>query len=126
MAKILIVDDDPDFVQVTRIILEKNNHKVLSASNGDAGYQRAKEDHPDLLVLDIMMDSVLDGLYLSERMHADSELRNVPIIMVTSIANVEYAELFPTDETIHINAFLSKPFSSDELMQQVKKHLTKR
>lgn len=125
MAKILIVDDDPDFVRATRLILEKNNHQVITASSGDAGFQRAKTDNPDLLVIDVMMDTVLDGLSLSQRMHDDTEMRKIPIIMVTSIANTDYAELFPTDEYIHINAFLSKPFSSDELIRQVNKYLPK-
>jgi CheY-like chemotaxis protein len=125
MARILIVDDDPDFIRATRMILEKNNHQVITANSGDAGYQRAKADNPDMLVLDVMMDTVLDGLSLSQRMHDDPELRNIPIIMVTSIANTDYAELFPTDEYIHINAFLSKPFSGEQLMQQVNKHLPK-
>jgi len=125
MAKVLIVDDDPDFVRATRLILEKNNHEVITASSGDAGYQRAKTDSPDMLVLDVMMDTVLDGLSLSQRMHEDAEMRKIPIIMVTSIANTDYAELFPTDEYIHINAFLSKPFSSEELIRQVNKHLPK-
>jgi len=125
MAKILIVDDDPDFVRATRMILEKNNHQVITASSGDTGFQRAKADNPDMLVLDVMMDTVLDGLSLSQRMHEDADMRKTPIIMVTSIANTDYAELFPTDEYIHINAFLSKPFSSDELMRQVNKYLPK-
>jgi len=125
MAKILIVDDDPDFVRATRLILEKNNHQVITASSGDAGFQRAKTDNPDMLVLDVMMDTVLDGLSLSQRLHDDADMRKIPIIMVTSIANTDYAELFPTDEYIHINAFLSKPFSSDELMRQVNKYLPK-
>ena len=125
MAKILIVDDDPDFVRATRLILEKNNHQVITASSGDAGFQRAKTDNPDMLVLDVMMDTVLDGLSLSQRLHDDADMRKIPIIMVTSIANTDYAELFPTDEYIHINAFLSKPFSSDELMRQVNIHLPK-
>ena len=125
MANILIVDDDPDFIRAMRMILEKNNHQVNTANSGDAGYQRAKADKPDMLVLDVMMDTVLDGLSLSQRMHDDPELRSIPIIMVTSIANTDYAELFPTDEYIHINAFLSKPFSGDQLMRQVNKYLPK-
>ena len=105
MAKILIVDDDPDFVSTTRIVLERAGHEVIHASSGDAGYERAKAERPDLMVLDVIMDSVLDGVSTSERMHDDPMLRDVPIIMVTSIANTDYAALFPTDEYIHINAF---------------------
>jgi len=125
MPKILVVDDDPDFVSATKIILEKNNHVVISAPSGDTGYRRAREDKPDLVILDVIMDTVLDGLSVSQRMHDDPDLRDVPIIMVTSIANTDYAELFPTDEFIHINAFLSKPISADELIRQVNKYLPK-
>jgi len=123
MAKILIVDDDPDFVNATRIILEKNNHQVITASSGDTGFRRAREEKPDLLILDVIMDTVLDGLSVSQRMHDDAELNKIPIIMVTSIANSDYAELFPTDEYIHINAFISKPITSEGLIRQVNKIL---
>jgi CheY-like chemotaxis protein len=125
MAKILIIDDDPDFVRATRIILEKHNHETITADGGDAGYNRAVEEKPDLVILDVMMDTVLDGLSVSQRMHDDPKLEETPIIMVTSIANTDYAELFPTDEYIHINAFMSKPISADQLMRQVSKHLPK-
>jgi two-component system, OmpR family, alkaline phosphatase synthesis response regulator PhoP len=125
MAKILIIDDDPDFVRATRIILEKHNHETITADGGDAGYNRAVKEKPDLVILDVMMDTVLDGLSVSQRMHDDPKLKETPIIMVTSIANTDYAELFPTDEYIHINAFMSKPISADQLMRQVNKHLPK-
>ena len=125
MAKILVVDDDPDFVRATKLVLEKNGHEVISASSGDTGFRRAKEDHPAMVVLDVIMDTVLDGLSVTQRMHDDAELQDIPIIMVTSIANTDYAELFPTDEFIHINAFLSKPFSAEALMKQVNKYLPK-
>ncbi|MGW8251024.1 MAG: response regulator [Anaerolineales bacterium] len=123
MAKILVVDDDPDFINATKIVLEKNDHQVITASSGDTGYQRALDDEPDLMILDVIMDTVLDGLSLSQRMHDNPSLRDIPIIMVTSIANTDYAELFPTDEYIHINAFMSKPITADELMRQVNKYL---
>jgi CheY-like chemotaxis protein len=119
MAKILVVDDDPDFVEAMRIVLEKADHQVISAASGDEGLKRVKEDQPDLVILDVIMDTVLDGLSMSQRMHDVVELRHVPIIMVTSIANTDYAALFPTDEYIHISAFLSKPISPDELIRQV-------
>lgn len=123
MAKILIVDDDPDFVEATRIILEKHQHQVISAGSGDAGFKRVQQDRPDLIILDVIMDTVLDGLSVSQRLNDDPALRNIPIIMVTSIANTDYAELFPTDESIHINAFLSKPISPEQLIKQVNKLL---
>ena len=123
MAKILIVDDDPDFQNATRIVLEKEGHAIISAESGNEGYRRAKEDQPDLIVLDVMMDSVLDGLSMSRQMYEDTEVRDIPIIMVTSIANTDYAELFPTDDYIHIRAFMSKPIDPAKLIKRVNKLL---
>jgi CheY-like chemotaxis protein len=126
MARILIVDDDPDFTDTTRMVLEKAGHTVTNATSGDLGFKRAKEEKPDLIVLDVIMDSVLDGVSMSQNMHDDPEMRSTPIIMVTSIANTDYAELFPTDDYIHISAFLSKPVAPASLIKQVDKLLSKR
>ena len=87
MAKILVVDDDPDFVEATRMVLEKAGHKVISASNGKTGVMRVREDEPDLVILDVIMDSVLEGLSVSQQIHDAAELAETPIIMVTSIAS---------------------------------------
>ena len=119
MSKILIVDDDPDFVDSTRMVLEAHGHKVTGAANSDEGWAKVQEERPDLVILDVVMTSVLDGLQMSQRMHDDIALRGIPILMVTSIANIDYAALFPTDESIHIDAFLSKPVSPDRLFIEV-------
>ena len=119
MAKILVVDDDPDFVEATRMVLDKAGHKVISASNGKSALRRAREDKPDLIVLDVIMDTVLEGLSVSQKIHETPELTQIPIIMVTSIASSEYAGLFPTDEYVHVNAFLTKPVPAAELLRQV-------
>lgn len=123
MAKILIVDDDPDFVEATRMILEKAGHSTLSAASGNECYQKMKSEKPDLVILDVIMDTVLDGLTITQRIHEDEEINQIPIIMVTSIANTDYAALFPTDEYIHINAFMSKPVEPAELIRQINKLL---
>lgn len=126
MAKILIVDDDPDFTEATRIVLESVGHTVLNATSGDKGFARAREEKPDLIVLDVIMDSVLDGVSMSQSMYDDPEMRSTPIIMVTSIANTDYAELFPTDDHLHIQAFLTKPVAPARLLKQVDKLLAKK
>lgn len=123
MAKILVVDDDPDFVDATRIVLEKEGHTVLHAANGSEGYRQAGIEKPDLVILDVIMDSVLDGLSMSQQMYDDASTRPIPILMVTSIANTDYADLFPMDDTIHIRAFMSKPINPSALIKQVNKLL---
>jgi CheY-like chemotaxis protein len=118
MAKILIVDDDPDFVETTRLVLESAGHEVITAADGDAGIRSVEKDSPDMVILDIIMASVLDGLSVSARMADNPAWRDIPILMVTSIANSDYAALFPTDEYIHIDAFVSKPISPDVLLSR--------
>lgn len=125
MTKILIVDDDPDFVNATRMVLEKEGFTVVSAPGGKAGIQKAQEQQPDLIILDVMMDSVLDGLSTCRKMHGMPETTNIPIIMVTSIANTDYAALFPTDEYIHMDAFLSKPVDPERLIKKIRRILPK-
>lgn len=118
-AKILIVDDDPDFVEYTRTVLENSDYRVISAGDSDQGMLVLTRDKPDLVVLDVIMSSVLDGLSMSQRMADDPDLKDVPVVMVTSIANTDYLALFPTDESIHIDAFLTKPIAPAELLRQI-------
>jgi CheY-like chemotaxis protein len=118
-AKILVVDDDPDFVEAMRLTLEPNGYRVLSAANGDEGLAKVKSESPDLVILDVIMSSVLDGLQMSRRMQENPEHKRIPILMVTSIANTDYAALFPTDEYISIDGFLSKPVAPNVLLERV-------
>ena len=119
MVKVMVVDDDPDFVEITRIILEGNGYKVNTAANGDQALEAMREDVPDLLLLDIMMTHALDGLDVSHVMSEDPVLKEVPIIMISSIADSPSAGLFPTDEYVPIDTWISKPVQPDELLQKV-------
>ena len=123
MTKILIVDDDPDFVEATRIVLEAEGYETLSAADGDEGLLVTRAEKPDLIILDVIMSSILDGLNVSQQLQDDPDHKDIPIIMVTSIANTDYAALFPTDEYVHIDAFMTKPVPPDQLIGQVKRLL---
>jgi len=125
MTRILIVDDDPDFVETTRLVLESAGYEVLSAANGAEGLRQVTANQPDLVILDVIMASVLDGLNLSRQMADNPLLHDIPILMVTSIANTDYAALFPTDEYIHIDGFVSKPIAPKDLLRHAAR-LTKR
>jgi len=123
MAKILVVDDDPDFVEFTRIVLEREGHTVVSAAGGGEALDKIANDKPDLIVLDVIMDTVLDGLSVSQELEEHAEYKQIPIIMITSIANSDYAELFPTDEYVHLDTFLTKPVAPERLVKEINRLL---
>lgn len=123
MATILVVDDDPDFCEITRTVLEGEGYRVRTAANGDQALSSMRSDPPDLVILDVMMSSVLDGLDVSDRMLADARLKKIPIIMVSSIASSEYAGMFPTDAYVGIDAWISKPVAPQTLLSKVNQFL---
>lgn len=122
---VLVVDDDPDFVEITRMILEARGYQVISAMNGNQALANMQQERPDLVILDVMMSCVLDGLDVTRKMQADAELRDIPVIMVSSIASSPYADMFPTDEHLSVDAWISKPVQPDDLLKTVQRCLTR-
>jgi CheY-like chemotaxis protein len=119
MAKVLVVDDDPDFVKVTTKVLEKAGHQVVSASNGAKALKAMRQDVPDIVLLDVMMSYILDGLDVSREMAEDPALKDVPVIMVTSLTGVKGSGMFPTDEYVPVDEWLTKPVDPDTLLGRV-------
>ena len=119
MAKILLVDDDPDFVNITRTVLQSQNHEVKTATNGQKALAAMRADKPDVVLLDIMMSYILDGVDVTHEMAADPDLKDIPVIMVTSLASTPDADVFPTDEHVSVDGWMSKPIKPDELLAEV-------
>jgi len=119
MATILIADDDPDFVQIIRTILTAEGYDVLNAKDGDEALRTIRESSVDLILLDVMMASVLDGLSLAHEMQADQALRDTPVIMISSIISSPHASMFPTDEYIPIDAWMTKPVQPEALLEKI-------
>jgi len=120
MAKVLVVDDDPDFVRATTKVLAKAGYEVASASSGAKALQTIRKDPPDLVLLDIMMSYVLDGLDVSREMAADPDLRDIPVIMVTSLTGVKGSAMFPSDEYVPVDEWLTKPVHPEALLERVR------
>lgn len=115
------MDDDPDFVEMTRTVLESKGYRVLSAASGNEALALMRRQHPSLVILDVMMEGLLDGLDASRAMRLDANLQRIPIIMVSSIASSEYAGMFPTDEYLPADTFLSKPVNPARLLEEVER-----
>jgi CheY-like chemotaxis protein len=119
MPKVLVVDDDPDFVKVTSKVLTKAGYEVVSAANGAKALQAMRQESPDVVLLDIMMSYILDGLDVSREMAEDPELKDIPVIMVTSLTGVKGSGMFPTDEYVPVDEWLSKPVDPETLLDRV-------
>jgi CheY-like chemotaxis protein len=119
MAKVLVVDDDPDFVNYASKVLGKAGHEVVSAANGAKALQAMRQEVPDVVLLDIMMSYILDGLDVSREMAEDPSLKDVPVIMVTSLTGVRGSGVFPTDEYVPADEWISKPVDPDTLLERV-------
>ena len=102
MTKVLIVDDDPDFVEITGMILKRDGYEVTSAASGDEALTTMRASRPDVFLLDVMMSTVLDGVNVSFAMSEDPTLKDIPIVMISSIPDSPNADQFPTDEEITV------------------------
>jgi CheY-like chemotaxis protein len=125
MAKILVVDDDKDFIKITKMILQANNYEIVTAANGEQGLQVMRREKPDLVILDVMMSYILDGLDVRRTMAEDNELKNIPVIMATSLTAVKAKGSLPTDEYVPTAEWVHKPIDPDTLLERVKKALSK-
>ena len=121
--KILVVDDDPDFVAVTKTILAKEGYQVTTASNGDEALAAMKKELPNLVLMDVMMKTPLEGVAVSQKMFADPVLSKIPIVMISSIASTDKAGLLPDNAHIPIDAWIDKPVKPESLLNTVKRFL---
>jgi DNA-binding response OmpR family regulator len=125
MTKILVVDDDKDFIKITQMILQANNYGVVTASNGEEGLKVMRAEKPDLVILDVMMSYILDGLDVRRTMAEDKDLKDIPVIMATSLTAARAKGTLPTDEYVPSAEWVHKPIDPDTLLERVKKVLSK-
>jgi len=118
-AKILIVDDEPDLVETLRFALELEGYNVLVAVNGEEGLNTARQEKPDLILLDLMLPK-LDGYKVCRLLKFDERYKSIPILMLT--AKTQDKDRILGKET-GANEYLTKPFDMDELMAKIKSYL---
>ena len=123
-AKILLVDDDADFVETTRTVLESKPYEVLIARNGEEGLKRAREDRPDLILLDVIMPAK-DGFTVAERLKDSPELSGIPVLMLTSFGQRRGETSIPVRRGYSLEAedYLEKPIKPEDLLAKVGEHL---
>ncbi len=115
-GEILIIDDDPDFVEIAKTALEANGFSVRCAPTGPEGLEQMREKKPDLVFLDVIMVMPDEGVYVSDEIAQDPVLRDVPVVMISSIVESGYTGHFPTDRPLHVRMFLDKPVPLPKLI----------
>jgi CheY-like chemotaxis protein len=120
-ATILLIDDDPDFVEATCAVLESMPYEVLVAHDGDEGLAKAREAHPDLVILDMIMP-VKDGFQVLEELQADPTLADIPVMLLTGLAN-GVVRPASADTLAAVADYIDKPIKPTELLQRIEKLL---
>jgi len=123
--KILIIDDDIDLVEAMRLTLEKAGFEVIDAQDGQKGLEKIKEVKPDLVLLDVMMETQDEGFHIAYQIRNNEDTSDLPIIMLTAVAS-ETGFSFDKEKDedfLPVNEFLEKPVNPDMLIEYVKKSL---
>ena len=122
--RILVVDDDHVFVEATRAVLESKNYQVSVAYDGDEGLQKAREEKPDAIILDIIMPTK-DGFTVCEQLKEDPELTGIPVLVLTSFASDKGKTNIPESAGLTLEAedYLDKPVDPAELINRIEKLL---
>ena len=125
MAKVLIIDDDPDIVTAVRMSLESAGHQVIDAASGAEGVQKIKAERPELIILDVMMETHTEGFQLALKLHSPdpsseyAEFRNIPILMLTAIHSTTPLRFEPDIDYLPVELFVDKPIDPDGLIRKV-------
>lgn len=122
MKKIVIIDDDRELVESVSELLKISGYEVYSASNGTDGFNLCADENPDLILLDVMMDTKTEGIELSKKLHQHKKLREIPVILVTGIRsdmNLPFG-LEADEEYLPVVKVLEKPVRPDKLLGTIK------
>ncbi len=123
MALIAIIDDDPDIIEATSLVLRSRGYNVVTASNPDDGYKIVKETQPQLIILDVMMDEPDDGFFLAQKFRRENI--KTPILMYTSVSKTIGFQ-YGSGEMVPVDDFVEKPISPEQLVNKVENLLEKK
>ena len=118
---ILLVDDDPDFVEAVRVIVENGGYEVEVAYDGQEGLEAVAERKPDLIVLDVMMP-VMNGHEACAKLKGNQETAEIPIILLTAVADRVTTSTYTHRDMLESEAedYMPKPVEPAELLDRIK------
>ncbi len=126
-AKIMIVDDDQDYINVVKTILEGEQYTVVTAGDKTEGMEKIRAEKPDLAILDVMMNAWQDGFEMSRQLKKDPQFKDMPLLMLTAVENrtgIGFKSVAGDPTWLPVDVFLDKPVEPDVLLSEVKKLLS--
>jgi len=117
-AKLLVVDDEPDAVLILAKTLLAKGYRVITAESGLKAVNLAKEEKPDLILLDILMPD-MDGMQVAAALQEDETTKNIPVIFLTCLITKKTKEIGSRYHDIDRYAFMSKPYDLDNLLAEI-------
>ncbi|MBI5555421.1 MAG: response regulator [Elusimicrobia bacterium] len=127
--KVIIIDDDADFVAALKVILAAKGYKVFSAANKDEGRKQIKELAPDLIILDVMLENMSDGFDLARELKSDEDYKRIPLLMLTAIGETtgfRYSVTAGDKDWLPVDEYMEKPINPEALILKVEKLIENR
>jgi len=122
--KILLVDDDADFTEAVKLLLESRSYGVTAANDGKEGLEKVQTEEPDLIILDVMMPE-MDGYQVCATLKADPKYRQIPILLLTAVGEAITTTTYTKEMGMKIEAddYIPKPVEPIEIVERVEKLL---
>ena len=126
--RVLLVDDDVDFLEINRLILEKAGFEVLTAESGDEGFKVASSTPVDVAVLDVMMDTPTEGFELARKLRQQETTKHIPLLMLTSVnteneaigSHIRFSDRDRDKDWLPVDRFVDKPVKAEDLVSLVR------
>jgi len=128
-AKILVVDDDPDFTETVKVVLESKQYAVVTAADRTEGMEKIRTDKPDLVILDVMMSTWQDGFEMSRELKKDPKFKDIPILILTALKDrtgIDFKSTVGDSTWLPVDEFLDKPVEPQTLLAEVEKLLSRK
>ncbi|MGD9014846.1 MAG: response regulator [Candidatus Omnitrophota bacterium] len=118
IRKILVVDDEPDFLEIFKYDLERSGFIVITAGNGEVGLRKTREELPDLILLDLHMP-IIDGFSMLRELKGDATTKGIPVILLSATSEID--EVHKAQE-FGVKDYLTKPVEIQELLKYIKRY----
>jgi CheY-like chemotaxis protein len=121
-AKVLIVDDDPDITEAMKLVLENDGYTVEKASDSDAAMAQMRAAKPDMIILDVIMNTLREGFMFSRELKKNPGYKEIPILMLTSVkekTGIDFKSAAGDEQWLPVDDFLDKPVKPNVLLEKV-------